>query len=414
MAQKRLTAKGKVYWIARWRDAGGKEHSKSFKLEREAKKWESEQRKGIVAGEWRPDAVELTVAEYVQIWVNAAESQGTKKQRGDLADNLGHLAGLPMKSVRPVDLDKWVAYLLEGRPWLGGKKLSPSSARLKREQLAARFSRAQRDSIIAHNPFTSEVRKITAVTTGDELYDADREEAVSQVLSLSEIDKMIWHAEHGAKWTEKVEVRRRKVELDRYLWKSLESAVLMEISAGTGLRGGEAGGLNIEDWDRSGELFRVRFQARVKSQGRRKLKTANSKRDVPVPNHLAEVLDRYLFESRHLGLDKDRPLVVTRRGNRWVAGAINKKVVALRPVIGNDWVTFHDLRHFYATTLLSRGMPANAVAELMGHTVDTLNRVYSHFLPEDSTRAKSIMDELSGMRGYCGDQRVSHLRVVGE
>ena len=414
MAQKRLTAKGKVYWLARWRDAAGKERSKSFKLERDAKKWESEQRNGIVAGEWRPDAVELTVAEYVQIWANAAESAGTKTNRMDLIANLGDLADLPMKSVRPVDLDKWVGHLINGRPWMGGKKLAPSTAREKRAQLSARFSRAQKDSVITHNPFTSEVRKITAVTTGNELYDADEENVVSKVLTLPEIDRMIWHAEHGARWTETVRVGRRNVDLDRISKRSLESAVLMEIGAGAGLRGGEAGGLNIEDWDRSAEIFRVRFQSRLNVHGRRKLKTANSRRDVPVPDHLGEVLDRYLFESKDMGLDKDRPLVVTRSGNRWVAGAINKRVRVLRPVVGNDWVTYHDLRHFYATTMLSAGLPANAVAELMGHTVETLMRVYAHFMPEDSLRAKSIMDEIGGMRGYCGDERIPALRVVGE
>lgn len=411
MAQKRTTAKGKVYWVARWRDAAGKQHSKSFKFEREAKKWESEQQRGIVAGEWRPDAVDVTVAEYVQIWVNSAETQGTKKQRADLVDNLGHLAGLPMKSVRPVDLDKWVACLLEGRPWMGGRKLAPSTAGLKRDQLAARFSRAQRDSVISHNPFTSEVRRITAVSTGNELYDADEERTVSEVLTLAQIDKMIWHAEHGAKWTETVKYGRRKVEIERYTRPSLEAALLMEIGFGTGLRGGEAGGLDIEDWDRREEVFHVRRQSRDKSQGRRKLKTANSRRDVPVPDWLGEKLDRYLFDTK--GTDKHRPLILTRRGNRWVTSTLNTKVVNLRPVIGNDWMTFHDLRHFYATSLISGGLPANAVAELMGHTTETLMRVYAHFLPEDSDRAKSVVNELNGMRGYCGDERVPELRVVG-
>ena len=35
--QRRETKTGKIRWVARWRDKGGKEHSRSFDTKREAK-----------------------------------------------------------------------------------------------------------------------------------------------------------------------------------------------------------------------------------------------------------------------------------------------------------------------------------------------------------------------------------------
>ncbi len=50
--QKRTTKAGKTRWVARYRDAAGKEHSRSFDTQREAKAYLQEQERALRRGEW--------------------------------------------------------------------------------------------------------------------------------------------------------------------------------------------------------------------------------------------------------------------------------------------------------------------------------------------------------------------------
>ena len=54
---------------------------------------------------------------------------------------------------------------------------------------------------------------------------------------------------------------------------------------------------------------------------------------------------------------------------------------------------YHDLRHSFASTLLSQGVSIRAVADWLGHasakvTLDT----YSHLMPIDEDRARAVLD----------------------
>jgi integrase len=57
---------------------------------------------------------------------------------------------------------------------------------------------------------------------------------------------------------------------------------------------------------------------------------------------------------------------------------------------------FHDLRHSYATWLISSGVPVNEVARVLGHeqVTTTLNR-YTHVLPDTTGRDQRIRDALA-------------------
>ena len=61
-------------------------------------------------------------------------------------------------------------------------------------------------------------------------------------------------------------------------------------------------------------------------------------------------------------------------------------------------VTIKNLRHFVATEMLGRGVPATVVAGRLGHTTSTTTtRTYAHFLPElDGTAADTHGDTLNG------------------
>ena len=55
---------------------------------------------------------------------------------------------------------------------------------------------------------------------------------------------------------------------------------------------------------------------------------------------------------------------------------------------------FHDLRHAYATWLVSAGVPINEMARVLGHgqITTTLNR-YTHVLPNPEDRIRKAFDD---------------------
>ncbi len=57
-------------------------------------------------------------------------------------------------------------------------------------------------------------------------------------------------------------------------------------------------------------------------------------------------------------------------------------------------IRFHDLRHTYATMLLSRGVHAKFVQELLGHATKAITLdTYSHVLPGMGGGTAEAMDE---------------------
>jgi integrase len=53
----------------------------------------------------------------------------------------------------------------------------------------------------------------------------------------------------------------------------------------------------------------------------------------------------------------------------------------------------HSLRHAFASTLLSRGVPITDVARWMGHKdIRETYNTYSHFMPEAEDRGVAVLD----------------------
>jgi integrase len=55
---------------------------------------------------------------------------------------------------------------------------------------------------------------------------------------------------------------------------------------------------------------------------------------------------------------------------------------------------FHALRHFCASTLLAEGAPITAVAGHIGDTVETVSRVYAHWLRDDRDVPADVLDRV--------------------
>ncbi len=154
---------------------------------------------------------------------------------------------------------------------------------------------------------------------------------------------------------------------------------------GCGLRIEEALGVHREDF-RSSRTLRLTGQA--SRDGRTKLPLKHRKRgeyrDVIVPAWLWEMVKDLPEGPVCPGNDRPYALYESVR-QRFQAAAKRAEIPAgFRP---------HSLRHAFASTLLSRGVPITDVARWLGHKDirETFN-TYSHFMPEAEDRAVTVLD----------------------
>ncbi|MEV4836319.1 site-specific integrase [Nonomuraea sp. NPDC049486] len=172
-----------------------------------------------------------------------------------------------------------------------------------------------------------------------------------------------------------------------------EFAPLVLLGAAAGLRQGEALGLTVDRVDFQEEMLRVDRQIVVID--RRPVlappKTRASVRDVPMPAVLADALAKHI--------DRRKPkdaLFRTSRGNLIRRDYFNADV--LKPAILAAEVpadmTFHDLRHTFASTALAEGVPVSEVSRWLGHeSITTTVDLYGHLVPEASQRARTAMNK---------------------
>ena len=81
MPTKRVRNTG-ISWQGRYRDASGKEHSKTFKTKREAKAWEDDQIRAVRRGEWiDPQTSAITVHDLVKKKLTQSAKPNTRQAR---------------------------------------------------------------------------------------------------------------------------------------------------------------------------------------------------------------------------------------------------------------------------------------------------------------------------------------------
>jgi integrase len=180
-----------------------------------------------------------------------------------------------------------------------------------------------------------------------------------------------------------------------------EVQAMIAVQAGLGLRVGELIALRVQDVDFLRREVHITEQLSPAGQ-RAPLKTANSRRVVPLPQVTAEALaghirqfppgpDGFIFTPPGPALRRDgrrngagRPRRPTWR-RQWQCRFYRDAATAAGLPEGT---TSHDLRHHYASVLLDAGESVHAVAERLGDTPQMVLNVYGHLMAdkEDSTR----------------------------
>jgi integrase len=155
------------------------------------------------------------------------------------------------------------------------------------------------------------------------------------------------------------------------------------IAAYTGMRFGEVLGLTWDDIDFLKKEISVNKQwGRTKSGMEfKKLKTDNSYRTVHCPQILMEILSEY----------KINCVINTSRRLFYRTNPSSTKLTRVYNKHGYD-ITFHDLRHTYATILISENVDIKTIAALLGDTLETVMEIYVHYNESMRQSAKSKIE----------------------
>ena len=169
---------------------------------------------------------------------------------------------------------------------------------------------------------------------------------------------------------------------------SPDFAVAIVLGAGLGLRAAEAAGLTLD------RINFLRREVRIDRQWHGALnrfepvKAAASNRTIPAGDSVLEAMA--LHVERHGAGDHGvllhaggRPLARNRMSWRWSHTAAN-----VRPEL-----TFHALRHHYASSLISAGCSIVAVQRALGHSSASITlNTYGHLMPSDADRIRTAVD----------------------
>lgn len=368
---------GRVRWRARYLDPTGQAKEKTFARQVDAQRFLT----GIEASKLSGDYVDPSqgrrpfrevAAEWVEVQVHdpSTQEQVLFQLRNHI---LPFFADRPIGSIKPSHLQAFIAGLT--------KKLAPSTIMGVYQHTSAIFKMAVRDGVIAKTPCVD--IKLPAV---------DRPQVTPPTV------EEVWRI-HAAM-------------PDRY-------RALILVGAAAGLRQGEALGLTVGNVDFLRREIRVVQQLKL-VVGREPFlappKTSASHRTIPVPELVTEALAAHLAASpatlEMTGVSGRSELLIFTNAaggpiRRTGFGEVWRPAVKRAGVA--EGVSFHDLRHFYASALIRQGLSVRAVQARLGHksATETLN-TYAHLWPddEDLTRA-AVAAVLSPLTGHRRDEQVT-------
>jgi len=148
--------------------------------------------------------------------------------------------------------------------------------------------------------------------------------------------------------------------LDKTEHSRLRDRAILELLYATGIRVGEAAGLEVTDIDVGSGLVRVRGKG-------------DKERLVPVGTQALRALEAYL-DGRRKG-----PLFLNGRGGRLTVRSLHRIVRASAKRAGlHRPVSPHTLRHSFATHLLDQGADLRVIQEFLGHARLSTTQRYTH------------------------------------
>lgn len=346
---------GKVSWRASYRDSAGKEHTRHFRRQVDAKGWLDGVTSSVVTGTYvDPATAKMTVEEWCSQWVKGyatRRSSTVRQAKVHLRVIVEHFGPVRLADVKPSDVKAWNVKL--------GEKYADSTRYAIYRRFAQVMGDAVHDGIIPRSPCSrrtspgqAKQRPLVPSTEGVwALYDA--------------------FPDH------------------------LQSAVLL--GAFAGLRVSEAVALRTDDVDFMRGVVHPRVQYPDEP-----LKTETSRTPVPIPRELAVMLAGHVevFGSDHVVTNE-----IGRATSPW---AVERAVRAHRVGAGLPATfRFHDLRHYLASLLIGHGLDVKVVQTRLRHAnaTTTLN-TYGHLWPDADESARAAVASVVAARA-------DSLRIAG-
>lgn len=386
---------------ANWRDPSGRQKAKTFKTKREANAYLAEVERAMHRGLYiDPNAGKVLFGVYADDWLRARHVETTTAAR-TLSVLRVHVrprwSSWPLAKIGHRDVQEWVNEL-SGR-------LAPASVAKCYGALSMILAAAVRERLIPFNP-----------AEGVKLPSTHKPRRQGQALSRQDFLNRLLPAV------------------------PVEYRALVALAGGAGLRWGECAGLPWSAVDLDNARVHIR-QVLVEVGGTRTVKPfPKSKaglRTVPLPDFVVKLLrarrdalgDAYkptalvfpgstgegllrasfrrdvwrpalvraglLGRVEEIGPDRWRASWVDQEGVEWIKEFTTERdAVAYLVEYVPGGLRFHDLRHSYATWLVSKGLPVNVVQRVLGHEAPstTLN-LYTHAPSDYDSRVRHVLDD---------------------
>lgn len=350
MASSSISRRPDGRWRARYRGCTecpdrprGHEHSRHFKLRRDGDDWLAQQMAKVLSGTHiSPRQAKTTVAEWCDTWLEGYRGNraSTVRQAEVHVSRIKTAFGsMPLGSVKPTHVRTWCAQLM-------AEGLAESYIYALHSRLAQIYTDAIHDGLVNKSPCS----RRTAPKAGE------------QRAYVITTDQM-WGLHDATP-------------------EHLRAAVLL--GGLSGLRLAEVCGLRVADIDFMRGVVSPAVQYPDKP-----LKTKTSKTPIPVGNDLALELSAHVARRR-----QGKHVMSDMWGNQLAPWTLERAVRAARTKVPGlpPNFRFQDLRHYYASLLISDGADVKVVQERLRHaSAKTTLDVYTHLFDmrsaDDRTRA---------------------------
>lgn len=319
-----ITKRSNGSYLARYRDANRKEHSKTFHKKSEAQAWLNEITSSMVTGRWiDPRHGRVTMAAYYEQFRDRQHWQTTTTTAMNLAVSQCTFAQLPLSKITRAHVELWVAEMTD-------RGLAPGTVQTRLSNVRTVLNGAQRDHLIAVDP-----------SRGVKAPRARRQSARLTVPTREEVAAIVAATDPA--------------------YRALTAA-----AAYAGLRLGEAAALQRGDL-LDGPVLRVERQVQRAGGGKVEIRRPkyDSERKIAIHPRLGDLLVEHA--QRNNVVQADAFLFTTSSGIPPHQNTVSYAHRQARQRAGLPWINFHMLRHYYASGLIRQGMTVVEVQHALGH-----------------------------------------------
>lgn len=365
---------GKRY-RARFFDPEGNERSLSFAdgKYKVAQTWLAQQEVSVTLGTYvDPKAGKITVESFATPWLADLDIDELSRQNMEMRFRkrvFPYMGGKELGGVKGSTLRTWDRMLRED-------ELSERYRYVLYGNVSAMFTAAVDDGLITKHPMAG--KSVKPPKPGEKKI-------------IPWLDEQVWNVRHALH--------------ERY-------KIVVDLAAALGLRQGECFGLAEDDIDFERNVIKVRRQVKiVRYSPVFALPKYDKIREVPLPAPVGKALKEHMRRfppvtvtlpwDTKLGKPTTVRLVVTSVTSKAVRGSdFNREY--WKPALKGAAMPYgayvngmHELRHFFASTLLDGGESIKAVAEWLGHSDPSFTlKIYTHLMPSSASRTRSLIDSL--------------------